>query len=189
MSLILHMKIPGAIVIASDCRITGTEQLYINPRNKQETNGATTLNLGKIEELKLVSKAEEAVAQIPFGRYEYVKTDNEQKTFLLENSRNSYFAVSYCGNANLNGYPASYYIRKALKNMLEVETTEDIAKQFKEFWEKINLSSMPSFLISGYNNEKASVLELNRMAIPLNTLMMRTCLVFPIMANRLSQRH
>ena len=37
LSLILHMKIPGAIVAASDCRITGTEPLYV-PVQKRSIN-------------------------------------------------------------------------------------------------------------------------------------------------------
>ena len=103
------MKIPGAIVATSDCRITGTEPLYV-PVQKRSINedGRKVLDLGKPEDLNPQKKQEGETVQVPFDHYDFVKTDSEQKTFLLWNDDNKPFAVSYCGNANLNGYPASY---------------------------------------------------------------------------------
>lgn len=121
MSLILHMKIPGAIIAASDCRVTGTEL-------------------------------------IDLGKYNYIKSDNEQKTFLI-NSANKLFAVSYCGNANLKGYPASFFIKKAIRNMGSVNTTYEIAEKFNRFWTDYEINLRPSLLVSGYNNGKQTVIE------------------------------
>ncbi len=161
MSLTIHMKIPGAIVAASDCRITGTESLFV-PVRKQVMNGEgkTVLNLGKPEDLNPQKKQKDETVQVPFGHYDFVKTDSEQKTFLLTTSESKNFAISYCGNANLNGYPTSYQIRTVLRNMKEMKSTADIAEQFKQFWLEKRIKVPPSLLISGYNGDKASVLEL-----------------------------
>lgn len=161
MSLIIHMKVPGAIVAASDCRITGTEGLYI-PVKAEKTNlkGQTVLDLGRPEELNPQKKNNDDVRQVPFGHYDFVKTDSEQKTFLLRNSANTPFAIGYCGNANLNGYPASYQIKLAMKRMADAKTTIDIAKSFSLFWHENNINQPPSLLIGGYNDGKASIIEL-----------------------------
>lgn len=161
MSLILHMKIPGAIVAASDCRITGTESLYV-PVRKEKTNseGKKVLDLGKPEDLNPQKMTADDTVQVPFGHYDFVKTDSEQKTFLLTTDENRSFAISYCGNANLNGYPASYQIRTALKTMTDAQSTTDIADRFNQFWNEKKINPKPSLLISGYNDGKASVLEL-----------------------------
>lgn len=80
MSLFLHMKIPGAIVAASDCRITGTESLYVPVRSeKTNINGKKVLDLGKPENLNPKKKTTVDTAQVPFGHYDFVKTDSEQK--------------------------------------------------------------------------------------------------------------
>ena len=88
MSLILHMKIPGAIVAASDCRITGTEDLYV-PVKKEKTNseGKIVLDLGKPEDLNPKKTNTDDTVQILFGHYDFVKTDSEQKTFLLRRKK------------------------------------------------------------------------------------------------------
>lgn len=162
LSLILHMKIPGAIVAASDCRITGTEPLFVPVQSqKVDEEGKKTLDLGKSEDLNPQKKAlDENTIQVPFGHYDYVKTDSEQKTFHLRNKDNKSFAVSYCGNANLGGYPASYQILMAIKNMTCLQSTIEIAEQFNQEWEKKNINTPPSLLISGFNYGKPSVLEL-----------------------------
>lgn len=134
MSLIIHMKIPGAIIAASDCRITGTEPSYSTVKH-QEDDG--------IEKF-----------------YDYVKTDSEQKTFLFTNANNKSFAISYCGNANLKGYPASYQIKGLLNKITEVSTTRDIADKFIGFWKEQKIDNPPSLLISGYNDRQQSILEL-----------------------------
>lgn len=52
MSLIIHMKIPGAIVVASDCRITGRENLFVPVKQeKMSPEGKKVLDLGKPEEI------------------------------------------------------------------------------------------------------------------------------------------
>jgi len=82
------MKIPGAIIAASDCRITGSEPLYI-PAHKSKTNEAeeTGLDTDKLlTQNPQVNQADETV-QIPIGHYDYIKTDSEQKTFLLKTMR------------------------------------------------------------------------------------------------------
>ena len=163
LSLILHMKIPGAIVAASDCRITGTEPLYVPVQKRSiNENGKIVLDLGKPEDLSPKKKQEGETVQVPFGHYDFVKTDSEQKTFLLWNDENKPFAVSYCGNANLNGYPASYQIKLALRDMTGVRSTADVAEGLKGFWKNKAINPTPSLLISGYNDGKASVLELKK---------------------------
>lgn len=69
-------------------------------------------------------------------------------------------SYSYCGNANLDGYPASYQIKNALKGMTGVKTTTEIAVEFSLYWNKKGIDRKPSLLISGYNDGKPSVLEL-----------------------------
>lgn len=71
MSLILHMKIPGAIVVASDCRITGTENLYV-PVKQEKTNseGKKVFDLGKPEEINPQKLVADDTVQVPFGYYE-----------------------------------------------------------------------------------------------------------------------
>lgn len=162
MSLVIHMNIPGAIVAASDCRITGTEQLVISGIAENTEEGSKRVNLGKPEELKLYRNMQlpQDTIKIPFGHYNYVKTDSEQKTFFFENENRNPFAVSYCGNANLLGKPASYQIRMALSQMKDAKTTQEIAEKFKSWWIENKTEAAPSLLISGYNNGKPSVLEL-----------------------------
>lgn len=160
MSLILHMKIPGAIVAASDCRITGTEAFYVSVQGQMQDEDVNLVIDSDKHEMQ--KKADTKTDSTRLGRYEYIKTDNEQKTFLLKNNENRPFAISYCGNASLNGYPASYQIQRALKNMTDSMDTGDIAKRFKIFWGKEKITSTPNFLISGYNAGKASVLELKQ---------------------------
>lgn len=157
MSLILHMKIPGAIVVASDCRIIGTEPLY-EPFQRQSIYEVENkvLDPGKTGILKGDK------GQVLSGHYNFVKTDHEQKTFLLLNDENKPFAVSYCGNANLNGYPTSYQINLALKRLVEVRNTADIAEGLKRFWTEKEINPAPSLLISGYKDGKASVMELKQ---------------------------
>lgn len=163
MSLIIHMKIPGAIVAASDCRITGTESLFVSVQDQvTREDNKKVLNLGKPEDLILQKKQDNQTVQVPFGHYDYVKTDSEQKTFLFMNKEEKPFAISYCGNANLNGYPASYQIQLALRDIMDVQTTDDIAERFKRFWTEKNINQPPSLLISGYNNGKPSVFELRK---------------------------
>lgn len=155
------MKIPGAIVAASDCRITGSEDLYVPVRKEKiNSDGKKEFDLGRPEDLKPQKLTKCDTVQIPFGHYDFVKTDSEQKTFLITTSAEKRFAISYCGNANLNGYPASYQIRMALRDMSDAITTADIAKKLKQFLDDKNISPRPSLLISGYNEGKASVLEL-----------------------------
>ena len=161
MSLIIHMKIPGAIVIASDCRVTGTEQLYLTLKDKTNDSEEKCMReIGKIEELALHPFIEGERNQLQFGKYDYIKSDSEQKSFLLTTKSNSKYAVSYCGNANLNGYPASYVIKEALKKMTDVDSTFEIAKRFNDFWNQEKIDNKPSLLISGYNDGKQSIIEL-----------------------------
>ena len=162
MSLILHLKIPGAIVAASDCRITGTEQLVITGEIEKNEEGSQRVNLGKPEELRLSRNDQlpENSVKIPFGHYDFIKTDSEQKTFLLSNESGTPFAVSYCGNANLLGTPTSHQIRIALSEMKGAKSTNEIAERFVVFWKQHKISTAPSILISGYNDGKASILEL-----------------------------
>lgn len=161
MSLILHMKIPGAIVVASDCRITGTENLYV-PVKQEKTNseGKKVFDLGKPEEINPQKLVADDTVQVPFGYYDFVKTDSEQKTFLLTTDGDKPFAISYCGNANLKGFPTSYQIKNALKDMTGMNTTNEIADKFNLYWNIKGIDKKPSLLISGYNNGKPSVLEL-----------------------------
>lgn len=79
---------------------------------------------------------------------------------MLTTDVNQCFAISYCGNANLNGYPASYQIRTAMRVMPDARSTADIAECFNQFWIEQGIDTRPSLLISGYNDGKASVLEL-----------------------------
>ncbi len=155
------MKIPGAIIAASDCRITGSEDLY-GPVQKERisSDSKNEFDLGRPKDLQPQILTGCDTAQIPFGHYDFVKTDSEQKTFLITTSAGKSFAISYCGNANLNGYPASYQIRMALRDMSDAITTADIAKKLNQFLDDKDISLRPSFLISGYNEGKASVLEL-----------------------------
>lgn len=160
MSLILHMKIPGAIVVASDCRITGTENLYV-PVKQEKTSpeGKKVFDLGKPEEINPQKQAVDETIKVPFGHYDFVKTDSEQKTFLLITNEDKPFAISYCGNANLNGYPASYQIKTALSGMTGVNTTSEIADEFNQYWNRKAIDRRPNLLVSGYNAGKPSVLE------------------------------
>ena len=118
MSLIIHMKIPGAIVIASDCRVTG------NQRVKHET-------------------------------FHYVITDSEQKTFPIGNR----IALSYSGDAELNGLPASFILRKAVSS-IQASTTQEAAAAVLAWFAEHNIKVRPNFLISGYNGSVPSVLDL-----------------------------
>ena len=161
MSLILHMKIPGAIIAASDCRVTGSEDLYVLVRKERTSSeGKKEIDIGKIEGLNQKKLTADDTIQAPLRRIDYVKTDNEQKTFLLTTDVNQGFAISYCGNANLNGYPASYQIRSAIKGMTDARSIEDIAEHFNQFWGEKRIDLRPSLLISGYKDGNASVLEL-----------------------------
>lgn len=72
-------------------------------------------DLGKPEEINPQKLAVYDTVKNPYGHYDFVKTDSEQKTFLLITDRDKPFAISYCGNANLNGYPASYQIKSRLE--------------------------------------------------------------------------
>lgn len=163
MSLIIHMKIPGAIIAASDCRITGTENLYISVKEeKTNSKGGKEYNLGKLEDINPQKIVPDGTLKVQFGHYDYVKTDSEQKTFLLVTNEKKPFVISYCGNANLQGYPASYQIKNALKSMNGVSTTNEISEEFKHYWEINEIDIKPSLLISGYNKGRPSVLELKR---------------------------
>ena len=160
MSLILHMKIPGAIVVASDCRITGTENLYV-PVQQEKTSpeGKKVSDLGKPEEINPQKQAVDDTLKVPFGHYDFVKTDSEQKTFLLITDEEKPFAISYCGNAALSGYPASYQIKTALLGMTGVKTTNEIAAEFNQYWDRKGIDRRPNLLVSGYSAGKPSVLE------------------------------
>lgn len=160
MSLIIHMKIPGAIVVASDCRITGTETLFVPVKQeKMSPEGKKVLDLGKPEEINPQKQALDDTLKVPFRYYDFVKTDSEQKTFLLITAEEKPFAISYCGNSNLNGYPASYEIKNALSGMTGVNTTSEIAAEFNLYWNRKAIDRRPNLLVSGYNAGKPSVLE------------------------------
>lgn len=158
------MKIPGAIVAASDCRITGKRDTFITGQIQHTETDEKKAVFGKPEELKPQLDAKEPLhtdeIKIPFGYYDFVKTDTEKKTFLFTNKENHSFAISYCGQANLNGYPTSYRIQELLKKMGDISSTIDIAECFKKYWVDEGIAVKPNLLISGYNSGKASVLEL-----------------------------
>ncbi len=132
------MKIPGAIIAASDCRITGTEitNQIENKAKGDKADGNTN----------------------PVEKYNYIKTDNEQKTFLLLNRFNKAFSISYCGNACIGVLPTSFCITNALKRLQDVNSTNEIAEYFKFLWSGIPNS--PNLLIGGYNDNQASIIEL-----------------------------
>lgn len=148
--------------MASDCRITGTEQLFVSGIVDYTEDGSKRINLGRSEEVRLQNSDQlaENSMKIPFGHYNYIKTDCEQKSFLLENEYGSSFAISYCGNAKLLGTPTSYQIHLALSRMKDAKTTQEISEKFKSMWIDKKIELAPSLLISGYNNGNPSVLEL-----------------------------
>ncbi len=161
MSLILHLKIPGAIIAASDCRITGTEQLFIDGGASNTGEGTRRVNLGRLEELMLLRKDQlpEGSVKIPCGQYHFTNTDSEQKTFLLVNDQGNSFAVSYCGAAALLGTPASFQMRRALSGMKDAKTTQEVAERFTAFWTERRINNAPGVLISGFNGDTPSVIE------------------------------
>jgi hypothetical protein len=118
MSLIIATKIPSAIVVASDRRVTGSDK-----NEKYE--------------------------------YQFISTDAEQKTFIVANS----FAISYCGNANINGIPASAHLIKIANNAKSATSTFDIAEVAKKYWIENHIENKPSLIISGYNSDGASIIE------------------------------
>lgn len=161
MSLILHMKVPGAFVIASDCRVTDKEPLYVTvEKEKVDLEGNKIKRIGKPEDIKPHEFIEGLTNQVRFGEHEYVVTDTEQKTFVLK-AEKGYFAVSYYGSGNIKGYPASYIIKQGLKEMTDVNSTYDLAGRFRTYWEKAEVDNIPSLLISGYNDDKMSILEVH----------------------------
>lgn len=161
MSLILHMKVPGVFVIASDCRVTDKQKLYVTVENENvDLEGNKIKRIGKPEDIKPHEFIEGLTNQVRFGEYEYVVTDTEQKTFLLK-AEIGYFAVSYCGSGNINGYPASYIIKQGLKNMTDVNSTYDLAGRFRTYWEQADVDNIPNLLISGYNDDNMSILEVH----------------------------
>lgn len=135
------MKIPGAIIAASDCRITGTnisqETKEDASKDATERNNTTIVNTNN----------------------NYISTDQEQKTFLLINRYNKSFSISYCGNASIGGYPTSFCISNALKLLNDVKSTYEIIEYFKFLWKGIN--NRPNILVSGYNSNTASIVELS----------------------------
>lgn len=162
MSLILHFKIPGAIVAASDCRITGTEQVVEPVRCDYTEDELKYIHLDRAEELRMVRSNQLHTNSLhtTISHYNFIKTDSEQKTFLLVNEYGNPFAISYCGNANLLGTPTSFQIRFALSQMKDAKTTLEISEKIRSLWNEKKIEDMPSLLISGYNNGKPSVLEL-----------------------------
>ncbi len=140
MSLIICMKIPGAIIAASDCRVTGTV-------TTQETKDNVSKDASDRSSITIINT-----------NNNYIKTDQEQKTFLLVNRFNKAFSISYCGNASVDEFPTSFCISKALKILKDVKSTYEIAEYFKFLWKETN--NRPSLLISGYNGKTASILEL-----------------------------
>jgi len=117
MTLLLHIKIPGALILASDCRVTG--------RKKDR-----------------------------YGKINYVVTDSEQKTFPI--GRN--MAVSYCGNADPNGLPASFLLGKAVSS-IHPSTVQEAAASMQEWFSDSHIPR-PSLLFSGYSAQEPMVLSL-----------------------------
>lgn len=119
MSLIISAKLPDAIIVASDRRVTNT------------------------------FKGDQFETRTP-------KSDHEQKTFLVRGK----FAVSFCGPGSILGLPSSTCIRRALHSMSDVVSTHALAQKMEDYWRSNNVVDRPSLLISGYNPDGASILEM-----------------------------